>query len=126
MNKILLDTSAIVDFLRRRDREQTLLYSLSNKNLCVPIIVHTELYSGRSIWESVKAREALEKVLAGLTILAHDIEVSKAAGKIKARNHNISLADCIIAATAFVHNLELATLNTKDFAPIKELKFYKP
>lgn len=36
------------------------------------------------------------------------------------------LPDCLIAATCLVFNLELYTLNLKDFDYIKGLKLYKP
>jgi predicted nucleic acid-binding protein len=41
-------------------------------------------------------------------------------------SHNLSLPDALIAATALVHNLELYTLNTKDFQFISNLKLYEP
>lgn len=126
MNKILLDTSVIIDFLRRKDRKQTLLFKLANEDLYISILVHTELYAGKSIWKKTTAKKALEKVLSELTILPLDIETSQKAGEIKAYHHNASLIDCIIAATAQIHKLHLASFNMKDFAPIENLKLYEP
>lgn len=41
-------------------------------------------------------------------------------------SHKLSLPDALIAATALVHDLELYTLNSKDFRFISTLKRYQP
>lgn len=125
MSKLLLDTSVIIDFLRRKDKDQTLLYRISDQDLYISIITHTELYAGKSIWEINLAKQTLEKVLQGITILPLEKDVSLKAGRLKAYNHNISLLDCIIASTAPSSKLELVTLNVKDFESIKGLKLFE-
>ena len=40
--------------------------------------------------------------------------------------HKLSLPDAFIAATTLVHDIELYTLNTKDFQFIPNLKLYQP
>lgn len=42
------------------------------------------------------------------------------------RKTNIRLADAVIAATAIIHNLKLATRNVYDFKAIKEVKVVNP
>jgi len=39
-------------------------------------------------------------------------------------SHKVSIPDMLIAATAISHDLELYTLNTKDFKFIPELNLY--
>lgn len=126
MKRVLLDTSIIIDFIRRRDKEKTTLANLLKENylLAVSIITHTELYAGKSVWEKENAREELEVLFSGMQILNMDEEVSEAAGKIRAK-HQINLLDAIIAATALVSGLPLATLNIKDFKKIKDLIILK-
>lgn len=126
MKKLLLDTSVIIDFLRRKDRKETLLYKLSAEDLFISIVTHTELYSGKSIWEKQEAQRELEALFSGVTILPLLPEVSKAAGEIKSQNHDASLLDCIIAATAVTQDIELVTLNIKDFEIISGLKLFRP
>ena len=125
MNKILIDTSVIVDFLRRPDRKNTPLYKIANKHLYISIIVHAELYAGEKIWEEKAKRLALEKVLSDISILRLTTEISELAGRIKAYTNDITLADAIIAATAISKDLPLATLNIKDFEKIDGLKLFK-
>ncbi len=125
MNGYLLVTSIVIDFLRRKDKENTLFYQLSKEDIYVSIITHTELYAGKSVWEKDHAREELETVFSGLTILPLEEEVSKKAGYIKSRHPEMSLLDAIIAASAHFHELELVTLDIKGFAQISGIKLYR-
>ncbi len=122
MKKVLLDTSVIIDFVRRRDKENTLLFNLSKKGykLHMSILTHTELYSGKSVWRNIEAEQDLEKLFYGMHILPLETKISKKAGEIRAKN-NTTIIDAIIAATAINHGLSLATLNLKDFEDIKGL-----
>lgn len=123
MNKFLVDTSVIIDFLRKKDKLKSLYYKLATEELFVSIITHTELFSGKSVWESKTAKDELENLFSDVIILPLNSEISKKAGQIKA-SCNIDLIDSIIAATSIINNLELATLNVKDFKPIPNLKIY--
>lgn len=125
MKKYLLDTSVIIDFLRRKDKEDSLLFRLAEEDLSISIITHTELYAGRSVWERKDAMKELEDLFSDMTVLPLQQDVSKRAGSIKAQHPRINLLDCIVAASAIVHNLSLVTLNMKDFEPIQEIKLYR-
>lgn len=124
--KLLLDTSIIIDFLRSKNKEETVLARLAraNEDLYISIITHTELYAGKSVWASREAREELEAIFWGLTIISEDIQISQKAGEIRAEC-GIDLLDAIIAATALVRKLEVVTFNTRDFRKVKNLKIYK-
>ncbi len=125
MKKLLLDTSVIIDFLRRKDKKESLLKKMSKHDLYISIVTHTELYSGKSVWESKTAKQELKKLFSILTILPLITKISQNAGKIKAYNHDRTILDCIIAATSIIHKLSLVTLNIKDFEKIKNIKLYK-
>lgn len=122
MRKILLDTSVLIDFLRRTDKENSLLYKFSGEDLYISLITHTELYAGKSVWEKEETRLGLEKLLSGITVIPMSVSVSMLTGRLKSENQKLSLIDCVIAATALKNGLELATLNRKDFVPVKGLK----
>ncbi|MBI2268051.1 MAG: type II toxin-antitoxin system VapC family toxin [Candidatus Blackburnbacteria bacterium] len=126
MSKILLDSSIIIDYLRLKDKSQTVLYNLLEKEyqLYTSIVAHTESYAGKSVWEIEKARVALETLFSGIKILQLDEEISKKAGRIRAA-YGTNIVDAVIAATALSHDLELATLNTKDFEKIEGLMVYR-
>ena len=125
MKKILLDTSVIIDFIRRRDKENTLLFNLSKKGykLHISVLTHTELYSGKNVWRNIEAEQDLEKLFYGMHILPLETEISKKAGEIRAKN-NTTIIDAIIAGTAINHGLNLATLNLKDFEDIEGLRLF--
>lgn len=121
--KLILDTSVIIDFLRQDNKTNTWLYSLSleKHQFATSIITHTELFAGKSVWEKQAARSELETIFSGIKLIPLTQSISTTAGKIRAQ-HQVDLIDAIIAATAIEQNLPLATLNPKDFSPLKPLK----
>lgn len=127
MKKILLDTSVLVDFLRRKDKEESVLVKIlrSGDILVISLVTHTELYAGKSVWQKKEAKRELEKLLSGLEIIIPNLSVSKLAGKIRAR-YQVNLLDALIAAEAITSRLPLATLNLKDFKKIKGVKIFHP
>lgn len=124
MKRYILDTSVVIDFLRRRDKENTLLYKVSENELLVSIVTHTELFSGKSIWEDNEARKTVEDLLSEVDIIPLTSEISAKAGYIKAYSGLTSIIDAIIAATAIIENTPLVTLNQKHFVDIPEIQLY--
>ena len=123
MKKILLDTSIIVDFIRREDKANTELVKSIKEGyqLSCSIITHSELYAGKSIWEKPEAREELITILSGIEILPISETISEQAGQLKATTQT-NLFDALIAATALKRKLTVLTLNSKDFKKITGLK----
>ena len=126
MAKVLLDTSIIIDFLRRKDKKNSALINLSrgDNQLFISIITHTELYAGKSVWHKKAAMAELEAIFSGTTVIELSTEISQKAGEIKAK-YNLHLFDAIIAATALISNSALATMNIKDFIVVENLKLLK-
>lgn len=126
MKKILLDTSVLIDFLRRKDREKSLLVEIARLGYspAISLTTHTELFSGKSVWQKKRAKKELEVLLSGLEIILVNEQVSLMAGKLRAR-YQIGLIDAIIAACAIEQKLPLLTLNVKDFKKIKGIKLLK-
>lgn len=122
MAKILIDTSVIIDYFRRTDKERSFLQQLSpsENEFYISIITHTECFAGKSIWENENAKKALEIFLSGFKILSLEEKTSEQAGKIKAK-FGTKIPDAIIAATAIVWQLKLFTLNRKDFEKIDKI-----
>lgn len=126
MKKILLDTSILIDFSRRHDKKATVLFKLlqAGYGFYISIVTHTEVYSGKSIWEEKEAEREAEDLFSGMQILPLETGLSKRAGQIKA-HYEGTIIDSIVAATALEHGLELVTLNIKDFDKIKGLRLFK-
>lgn len=123
MKDILIDSSILIDFLRQENKKDTIFFNLGQNynQIFISIITHAELYSGRSIWEKPKVRNELKKLLEGIEILPLKVDISEKAGQIRAK-YGINLLDAIIASTAILAELDLVTLNIKDFKMIKGLK----
>lgn len=121
--KIAVDTSVIVDFLRRSDKENSLYSHLSSSyNIIISLISVAELYSGQSS-QTKRGSEALSNVLIGVEIKAPNLDMAKFAGNLKLQ-YDLSLPDAFIATMAIDSSLPLATFNRKDFEKIKRLKLY--
>lgn len=123
---ILIDTSVIVDFLRRKDKKNTWFYKLSldDDSLAISILTHAELYSGRSVYENPKNKRYLDSIISRLNIITLDLPISTLGARLKAKS-NVDLLDCLIGATAMKGGYRLATLNIKHFREMKNLKLLK-
>lgn len=122
---VVLDTSIIIDHLRRPPKE-SILIGLFEKHadqvICISVISVQELYEGKSTTDTVKENQLLS-TLSLMEILPYDYEIAKLAGKIARDSKNpIELADAAIAATAIINNADLYTLNQKHFQTIPDLK----
>lgn len=129
MRKLLIDTSVIIDFLRLlrlKKNHESLLGQLAQEELYVSMLTYAELFSGKSIWEKQKERAVVDVVFSGIHLLPLTQKLSEEAGRIKAFHPNVSLVDCIIAASALQEDLEVVTLNIKDFKNIEKLRLYNP
>lgn len=124
MKQIIVDTSVIIDFIRNKNKAVTLFYKLTKDyKLCISILTQAELYGGKSIWEKTQAKKELEKILSGLNIIPLQNDIIQSAGRLKAK-YGTDIVDSIIAASAIDYDVELVTLNIKDFEKISGLKLY--
>ena len=69
--------------------------------------------------------ERCRRLLEFATVYVLDISIAEKAIQLK-RDSNIKLADAVIAATAILNNMKLATRNVEDFKRIKDLKVINP
>jgi predicted nucleic acid-binding protein len=122
---LLLDTTVLVDVLRRRKDRLTLLeelvemgHRLTTSAMCV-----AEVYAGMRPGEE----ERTQGLLAGVPCYPISMSIAVRAGELKRewarKGRTLTLTDMMIAATALEHGLRLATDNRKDF-PMDEIAFY--
>lgn len=122
---ICLDTSILIDYFRKTKKENSTLYQLANQHesFAVSIITKFEIFCGCQTKEQTVFWEEL---FSRFTVLPFDETSNKEAVKIyqelKKENKLIELPDIFIGATAKVHNLKLATKNTKHFERIHALE----
>ncbi len=121
---ICLDTSILIDFFRKTKKENSALYKLKQNNFvfAVSIVTEYEIYVGISEVQIKFWNKFFEEV----TVLGFDKSANEEAIKIhnqlKRKSKLIELPDIFIAATAVSNSMKLATLNTKHFDRIDNLK----
>ena len=124
--KILLDTSVLIDTLRRRNGRREALAALvrAHESLATTSLNIAELYAGMRPGEEAST----EALLDGLECLDLTGSAARLGGKLKyqwsKRGQTLSLADALIAAIALEARCVLLTDNRKDF-PMPELQLYE-
>lgn len=119
MSKVVLDTDVLIDLLRGRKETRGFLHDLVGHSVpCCSVISVAEIYAGMRHEETASTADLLD----GLVILPVTREIAEAAGHFKRRSKSrrLELADCLIAATAFVEGASVATGNAKDY-PMTEI-----
>jgi predicted nucleic acid-binding protein len=118
---MVIDTSILIDHLRKINRTHTYFAQLPPKtSLYVSAITVYELLAGAT---DLAKRQDAQTLLATLTILPIDeaIAAETAALYQSMKGNSIGLADMLIAATVLHHNLPLKTLNAKHFSRVAGL-----
>ena len=120
---IMVDTSILIDYYRKTDKENSAWISLVRQGykFVISSITKYEIYSGAAesqltFWD---------KVLQAIEVLPFDEASVNTAVEINAglkrKRKQIDLADLFIAATAQTNGLPIATLNKKHFERIDSL-----
>ncbi len=124
MEKILVDTDAIIDFLRGYDKRIKTIFKRIEKGEIEGYLTWInviEIYSGADVEEK---ELILRELLTLFKVLSEDWQTARLAGQLR-RKYHLSLADSVIASFAIVNKLKLLTFNKRDFSKIKEIKFYE-
>ena len=122
---ILIDTSIIIDYLRKVNKSKTEFWRVINEyNCAISTVTLYELYSGA---KNDKQKKELDIILSFLEIIPFDISQAKYASDIfqtlKKENKLIEFRDIFIASCAISKKLPLVTLNKKHFERIDGIKF---
>jgi predicted nucleic acid-binding protein len=123
---ILCDTNILIEFYKNNPQIVQELRHIGPNQLAVSPITQAELYFG------ALNKAELKKIRQHLSLLSPfplDISISAVFLQLietYSLSHKLSLPDALIAATALVYNLELYTLNSKDFQFIPNLQLYQP
>jgi len=121
---ILVDTDVLMANLRGIDAARHWLHAarIRTGRLAVSVVTNAEIVGGM---RSAERRE-VTRLLNSLRPLPVTDMIAYRGGELRRRYRRshaaIGLVDYLIAATAQVHGLELATLNTKHFPMFDDLK----
>ena len=123
MKQYLIDTSVIVDYLRKNKRAASFLNSLDQ--IVISVITAGEIYQGA---KDKKELKSIKKLFKFFKILPIDEQISQLSLKLLEKytlSNGLLILDSIIAAAAIKNNLTLITGNFKHFKMIKDLKVEK-
>lgn len=121
---ILCDTNILIEFYKKTPQILHELKYIGHSHLAISAITQGELYVG------ALNKAELQHIKQHLAFL-HQLPLNKAiTHKFLALmegyclSHTLSIPDALIAATALIHQVELYTLNRKDFQYIPDLTLY--
>lgn len=118
---MLLDTCVVIDVLRGHEAAIAFVESLAEAP-SVSAITVTEIVAG---CRNAQERRQIDKLFSHYDVREVGLEIASLAGEFirqYGRSHGTDPLDALIAATARVHELQLATLNLKHFPMIAGLK----
>jgi tRNA(fMet)-specific endonuclease VapC len=121
---ILCDTNIFIEIYRGNNTIIEILKIIGQQNIAVSDVTCAELLYGA---RNKKELQTIRKDLNKLTVLPIQTAISTLSVTLIEKyslSHNLSLPDALIGATALFHNIELYTLNTKDFKFLKNIKLY--
>ena len=122
-SRILVDTSVIIDYLRKQNRQNSILFQAATTYaLHMSSVTEYELFAGAL---NEDKRRDLLNVLPFFTVIALTSSEARQAAQIyrtlRSNNQLIEIRDILIAATALTFDLPLLTLNEKHFNRIAGL-----
>ncbi len=125
--RVLIDTSVIIDFLRKKNKINSWLWRVRENNECfMSSVTLFELQCGV---KTKKHSEDIAKLLKWIKTIPFDDEIAEIASiiykRLKLEHNQIEFRDIFIAATAIAANLSVATLNIKHFERIKDLNLLR-
>jgi tRNA(fMet)-specific endonuclease VapC len=119
---ILCDTNILIEIYRDNAKIIEAVKQIGQENIAVSDVTCAELLYGA---RNKKELQTIRKDLNKLTVLPIQSSISSLAVELVekyALSHKLSLPDALIASTAITHNMELYTLNLKDFRFLEDVK----
>jgi predicted nucleic acid-binding protein len=121
---ICLDTSVLIDYFRKKDKQKSVFFKLTTKYklFAVSIVTEYEIMVGANSEKTDFWNQFFEKI----TVLPLNKSANGAAIRLtkllRASNKLIEVPDIFIGATAMANNMKIATLNKKHFERMQGLK----
>lgn len=125
---ILLDSSVLIDYFRKKIKEKTFFYQLAFQyyGFAIPVMVHYEILSGSNTQQESFWKNLFNDFMVLPYTTKDNYTAIRIKDLLKKKRKSIDFKDLLIAATAVVHKLPLATLNKEHFISIPELTLITP
>ncbi len=124
---ILIDSSIIIDYFRKKKRDDTVLCRLFQQgfNTNISVLTVYELLCGAKSDRLYKDTEKILSLFDPIDFTNQTaIKSAELYLELKKDNQLIETVDILIAATALNHSLVIATLNKNHFQRFKNLRFF--
>ncbi len=119
---ILIDTSLLIDFFRKKNKAKSELFRLRQEYLLSTSVICLYEFKIGANPEKLPEYQAILNEVAILPLTEACIEAAISVyHHLKRHNARIGLADTLIAATALENGIPVATLNTEHFSRIENL-----
>jgi tRNA(fMet)-specific endonuclease VapC len=117
---VLADTSVLIDYMRRLQKDQTLMHTLFERSMpVVAAVTEFEFCIGRNAQNT----RLMSSMMAKIPVIPMDTTIAKIAidvhRTLKQKNALIGTNDIFIAATALRFEIPIATLNRKHFSRLE-------
>lgn len=124
---MLIDSTVVIDLLRNYDRASGYIRSLDQPAVISRIILMEIIAGCRTKLELKKCMRLIKSI--EVEIIEVNQQISIMAGVLFEKyfhSHGLGITDALIAATALIRSVPLATHNLKHFKFIKGLDLQKP
>jgi tRNA(fMet)-specific endonuclease VapC len=125
---ILLDSSVLIDYFRKVNKEKAFFFKLSGaySAYAISVVVHYEILVG----SNPKQYSFWKNIFADFFIFSYNQSTNASAiaigQELRKKRKMMDFKDLVIASIAIEHKLPLATLNKKHFEHIPGLELIAP
>jgi len=118
---VFIDTNIVIEYIKKRNNEELIAYVDSFDTVYINDVVIMELYQGA---RDKKELNYIKKKIMKFEVLQMNQEIISLAREILDRytlSHNTKIMDALIASTVIMYNIDLYTLNKKDFRYLEQI-----
>lgn len=124
-NVVLCDTNILIEFYKGNQEIITNLKTIGEENIAISTVTAGELIFGAlNKKEVLIIKRDIEHLI--IQHITETISLKFVELMLKySKSHGLAVPDALIASTAIINNVEIYTLNKKDFKYIDEVKLYQ-
>jgi len=119
MKKIICDTNVISRYIINSSTEITITIEeiIGIENIFITPVIYIELMNWLAFYEGIEKtkRMQLKRLINSIPVVTLNEDICNFAMKLAFQNPHSKVADTLIGATAIYYNINIYTLNKKDF-----------
>ena len=119
MKKIICDTNVISRYILNSSTEITITIEeiIGIENIFITPVIYIELMNWLAFYEGIEKtkRKQLKRLINSIPVVTLNEDICNFAMKLAFQNPHSKVADTLIGATAIYYNINIYTLNKKDF-----------